>query len=485
MPAHVSGVLHAGPSPVWLPYPADVNALMPSLWGASVSKDDAGVLTVGGCSAPWLAREFGSPLYVLDVADLRARAEGFASSFGAAFAAVGGRARAFYAGKALLTTAIAGWMAEAGLGIDACSLGELLVARRAGVDPALVGLHGNNKSDAELALALDWGIGRIVIDSLPEIERLEAAAAARGVRAPVMVRTTVGVEAHTHDFIATAHEDQKFGLSLTTGQARAAADAVVAAEHLDLVGLHSHIGSQIFDAEGFEVAARRLVELRAQLQEAHGIEVPELDLGGGFGIRYTSQDTPGTFAQLAEGLAQALARACREAGTSLPLVSFEPGRALIGPAVFTLYTVGTVKRVETGAGVRTYVSVDGGMSDNIRTALYDADYSCSLASRDSRAEPAVVRVVGKHCESGDIVVRDEYLPADIGPGDLVAVPGTGAYCRPLASNYNLVPRPGIVAVEDGRARWILLPETHEAMLAADPGFAATAPETAEPPRSAR
>ncbi len=473
MPAHVSGVLHAGPSPVWLPYPTDVNELMPSLWARSVAKDDDGVLTIAGHSAVDLAAQFGTPVFVLDVDDMRARATAFRTAFADAFAQVGGQTRAFYAGKALLTTAIAGWLAECGLGIDTCSMGEMMVAKQAGVDPAVVGLHGNNKSDAELAFALDWGIGRIVVDSLAEIARIEQLAAERGVVAPVMVRVTVGVEAHTHDFIATAHEDQKFGLSLSTGQARLAADTVIASEHLELLGLHSHIGSQIFDPDGFDVAAARLMELRAQIESAHSIAIPEVDLGGGFGIRYTSQDTPRTFADMAAGMAKVVARACEETGASMPCISFEPGRAIIGPAICTLYTVGTVKEVETGSGVRTYVSVDGGMSDNIRTALYDADYSCSLASRASQADPVVVRVVGKHCESGDIVVRDEYLPADIAAGDLIAVPGTGAYCRPLASNYNLLPRPGIVAVTEDAAQWILRPESYDAMLAADPGFGAS------------
>lgn len=469
MPAHISGVLHAGPSPVWLPQPGDVNALMPSLWSSSVSKTGS-ELVIAGHSARDLAAVFGTPAYFLDVADLKARAVDFRDAFAHAFENIGGSARAFYAGKALLTTAIAAWVHECGLGVDTCSLGELMIAKQAGVPAADVGLHGNNKSDAELEFALDWGIGRIVIDSLDEIQRIEALAAQRGVRVPVMVRVTVGVEAHTHDFIATAHEDQKFGLSLTSGSARQAADAVIAAEHLDLIGLHSHIGSQIFEGEGFDVAARRLLGLRAELQAAHQIIIPEVDLGGGFGIQYTSQDTPQSFAQMAARLAASVQRACADTGTDLPAVSFEPGRSIVGPAVFTLYTAGTVKEVQTDAGVRTYVSVDGGMSDNIRTALYDADYSCTLASRESDAAPVVVRVVGKHCESGDIVVRDEYLPADITCGDLIAVPGTGAYCRPLASNYNALPRPGIVAVEGDEAKWILYPETYETMLATDPGF---------------
>ena len=471
MPAHIAGSLHAVPSPVWLPFPDDVNALMPSLWSANVTKGDDGVLRIAGHSVVDLAAAHGTPMYVLDVADFRARAAEFATVFSRAFECVGPGARGYYAGKAFLCTAAAGWIAEAGLGLDCCTLGELMVAQRAGFDPALVGLHGNNKSDEEIAYALDWGIGRIVIDSFDEIPRVAAAAAARGITAPVMLRITVGVEAHTHDFIATAHEDQKFGLSLQGGDAAAAAAQIIDAPELELLGLHSHIGSQIFDKAGFEVAAGRIIGLRAQLERAHGVSLPEVDLGGGFGIQYTSQDTPTPFAEIAEQLADVVAKACAEHGSAMPLVSFEPGRAIAGPAMFTLYRAGTVKPVDTGSGVRCYVSVDGGMSDNIRTALYDADYSCTLANRASAEPPVVVRVVGKHCESGDIVVRDEYLPADITAGDLIAVPGTGAYCRPLASNYNHVPRPGVLAVEGAEVRWAIRPESYQDMFATDPGFA--------------
>lgn len=470
MPAHPSGVLHAGPSPVWLPEPTDVNALMSSLWSKNTVKKD-GVVTVAGHSTVELAQKFGTPTFVFDVDDFRTRARDFAQSFSSEFAKYGMNARGYYAGKAFLCSAVAAWVTEEGMGLDTCSMGEMLTARSAGVDPSLVGLHGNNKSDAELELAVSWGIGRIVVDSLDEIPRIERIAQRHGVTAPVMVRITVGVEAHTHDFIATAHEDQKFGLSLSGGDALTACKQVLKSPHLDLIGLHSHIGSQIFDAEGFVLAASRVIRLRGTLQRDFGATIPEVDLGGGFGIRYTSQDTPVAFADMAKNLARAIVRACEDEECDLPDVSFEPGRAIVGPAAFTLYEVGTVKPVHTDSGVRTYVSVNGGMSDNARTALYDADYSCTLASRHSDGEPVVVRVVGKHCESGDIVVRDEYLPDDITAGDLIAVPGTGAYCKPLSSNYNLVPRPGVLAVEEGREPyWIVTPESYSDLFATDPGF---------------
>ena len=473
MPAHIAGTLHATPAPVWLPYPDDVNALLPSLWSDNVTKSDDGVLTIAGHSVTDLAESYGTPTLVMDVADFRSRAEAYLSTFSNAFSVEKGLAGAdvFYAGKAFLCTAVARWVHEAGLGLDTCSLGEMMIARAAGVPGDRVGLHGNNKSAAELEYALDYGVARIFVDSLDEVARLESIAAARGTVAPVMLRVTVGVEAHTHDFIATAHEDQKFGLSLADGTAARAARLVAESEHLRLDGLHSHIGSQIFDISGFQVATARVLAFRAEIMGEHGIDLPDVDLGGGFGIRYTSQDTPIPVAEMAAELAAVVAKECRGLGTSVPRISIEPGRAIVSPAVFTLYEVGTVKQVSTDSGTRTYVAVDGGMSDNIRTALYDADYSCTLANRNSNAEPAIVRVVGKHCESGDIIVRDEYMGADVTAGDLVAVPTTGAYCRSLANNYNHLPRPGVLAVEADRVEWIVTPEDHTQMFATDPGMA--------------
>ncbi len=479
MPAHIAGTLHATPAPVWLPYPDDVNALLPSLWSDNVTKTDDGVLTIAGRSVTELAAEYGTPTLIMDAADFRSRAQAYASTFANAFSAEKGLAGAdvYYAGKAFLCTAVARWVHEAGLGLDTCSLGEMMVARTAGVPGDRVGLHGNNKSVAELEYALDYGVGRIFVDSLDEIDRLDTIAGARGVLAPVMLRVTVGVEAHTHDFIATAHEDQKFGLSLADGTAARAAQKVADSAHLRLDGLHSHIGSQIFDISGFQVAAARVLGFRAEVMAEHGIDLPEVDLGGGFGIRYTSQDTPIPVAEMATELAAVVAKECRGLGTNVPRISIEPGRAIVSPAVFTLYEVGTVKQVSTDSGIRTYVAVDGGMSDNIRTALYDADYSCTLANRASSAEPAIVRVVGKHCESGDIIVRDEYMGADVTAGDLVAVPSTGAYCRPLASNYNHIPRPGVLAVDADRVEWIVLPEDHSQMFSTDPGMADGGPSS--------
>jgi diaminopimelate decarboxylase len=470
MRAHEAGALHAeaghrGPS--WLREPADVNALVPSLWARNLERGPDGVLAVGGLPVDEIAREFGTPAYVLDEDDFRARARAFRDAFRAAFDPHGG-ADVYYAGKAFLSVASARWIAEEGLGLDVCTGGELAVALRAGFPADRIGMHGNNKSESELARALDAGVGRIVVDSPIEIARLARLAADRDMRARVLVRITVGVEAHTHEYIATAHEDQKFGFSLTGGEAAGAAVAVLAEPSLELVGLHSHIGSQIFDTSAFEVAARRTLGLHASLRAEHGAELPELNLGGGYGIAYTTQDDPMPPAELAASMAEIVEHECRAFGVPVPRVSVEPGRAIAGPAGFTLYQVGTVKEVELDAGAsRTYVAVDGGMSDNVRTALYDADFSCTLASRRSEAPPVLARVVGKHCESGDIVVKDEFLPGDVGPGDLIAVPGTGAYCRSLASTYNHVPRPPVLAVADGKARVIVRRETEDDLLRLD------------------
>jgi diaminopimelate decarboxylase len=456
--AHAEGALRG---PAWLRPPADPNELVRHLWSTTARKVD-GTLEVGGVPLTALVAEHGSPAYVLDEADFRARARAFRDAFATY--------DVFYAGKAFLSTTTARWVAEEGLSLDVCSGGELTVAERAGFDMARIGFHGNNKSPAELRRAVGLGVGRIIVDSFSEIERLAAIVAETGATARVMIRVTAGVEAHTHEYIATAHEDQKFGFSITSGDAFDAVRRVEAAPGLELLGLHSHIGSQIFDSSGFEVAARRVLALQARVSEELGLSLPEMDLGGGFGIAYTTQDDPSDPAQLATEMSKIVEHECKALGIPEPRLSIEPGRAIVGPAMCTVYEVGTVKLVALDGGAsRTYVSVDGGMSDNIRTALYDADYSCTLASRASEAPPVLTRVVGKHCEAGDIVVKDEFLPSDVAPGDLVAVPGTGAYCRSMASNYNHVLRPPVVAVRDGATRVVVRRETEDDLLATDVG----------------
>jgi diaminopimelate decarboxylase len=358
------------------------------------------------------------------------------------------------------------WLHEEGLNLDVCSGGELSTALSAGMPADRIAFHGNNKSETEIRTAIEVGVGRIVLDSFQEIVRVAHIAQSLGKRQRVQIRVTVGVEAHTHEFIATAHEDQKFGIALADGQAAEAVRRALALDGLELVGIHSHIGSQIFDMAGFEVAARRVVSLLAAVRDEHGVELPEIDLGGGLGIAYTSEDDPREPHEIAKALGEIVTRECEAAKLRTPRISVEPGRAIVGPTAFTLYEVGTIKPLD---GLRTYVSVDGGMSDNIRTALYDAEYSVALVSRTSDAEPMLVRVVGKHCESGDIVVKDAFLPSDLAPGDLIAVPATGAYCRSMASNYNHALRPPVVAVNDGEARVILRRETEEDLLRLDVG----------------
>ncbi|MFD0145381.1 MULTISPECIES: diaminopimelate decarboxylase [unclassified Streptomyces] len=459
--AHPAGPRHADvlPEGHYTAPPADLNLLDPKVWARTVRRNDEGQVTVAGLTVDELREEFGTPAYILDEDDFRVRCRAWADAFGT-------DADVFYAGKAFLSRAVVRWLKEEGLNLDVCSAGELSTALSAGMPPERIAYHGNNKSEAEIRRAVEVGVGRIVLDSFQEIVRVAHIADSIGKRQRVQIRVTVGVEAHTHEFIATAHEDQKFGIALAGGQAAEAVRRVLKLDGLELIGIHSHIGSQIFDMAGFEVSARRVVQLLAEVRDEHGVELPEIDLGGGLGIAYTSDDDPREPHHIAKALHEIVTRECAAAGLATPRISVEPGRAIVGPTAFTLYEVGTVKPLD---GLRTYVSVDGGMSDNIRTALYDAEYSVALVSRTSDAEPMLTRVVGKHCESGDIVVRDAFLPADIAPGDLVAVPATGAYCRSMASNYNHALRPPVVAVRDGEARVIVRRETEEDLLRLDVG----------------
>ncbi len=461
-PRHGDVVTHPGlpPQPT-----GDSADLAPAVWPRTAMRGPEGSLIIGGCDVRALAQQHGTPLFILDESDFRARAAAFRTSYAAGEAP----ATVYYAAKAFLATRIAQWVEAEGLGLDVASGGELAVALAAGFPPGRMILHGNNKSVEEIDRALSAGVGLIVIDSLIEIERVAEVAARLGVVADVLVRVTVGVEAHTHEFIATAHEDQKFGLSLSNGEAAIAVRRITEQPSLHFAGLHSHIGSQIFDASGFEIAASRIVDLAADLA-AEGIVIERLDLGGGMGIAYTSNDDPLDVADMAAAIDRIVVKSCERAGIPVPQMAFEPGRAIVGPAGVTLYEVGTVKPVQLDHDlVRTFVSVDGGMSDNIRTALYDADYTVVLASRESTAEPMLSRVVGKHCESGDVVVRDAWLPADLAPGDLIAVAGTGAYCRSMASQYNYLPRPAVMAVRDGSASTVLRRETEADLLSLDPG----------------
>jgi diaminopimelate decarboxylase len=435
------------------------------MWSASVSFTN-GELDIDGLSARSLANEFGTPTFFIDENHFRARAQLWADALEVAFGNSAGTV--YYAAKAFICTDIARWIKEIGIGIDVCTGGELAVALAGGIDPKKIELHGNNKSVAEINRAVEVGVRIIVIDSLFEIERVSAAAKTNGVRQSVLIRLTPGVQAHTHQSISTAHEDVKFGFSIASGAAWDAISAVMSHPELELRGFHCHVGSQIFGTDSFELAATRIIALMARFKDHYGTELPELDLGGGYAIAYLPDDITVEPADVLPALSAVVKRECSAAGLALPLISIEPGRNIVGPTTFTLYEVGTVKDVtlEDG-GIRKYISVDGGMSDNMRTSLYDAKYFAVLADRTSQAPLAQSRVVGKHCETGDIVIRDINLPSDIAPGDLLATPATGAYGRSMASNYNHVPRPPVVAIKDGKARVIVRRENEADLLALD------------------
>jgi diaminopimelate decarboxylase len=462
--AHPAGPRHADVLPADHPPapPADANVIDPAIWPRAAHRA-AGALVIGGLDVRDLAARFGTPLFACDEDDFRSRCRSFHQAFG-------GDAAVFYAAKAFCCRAVLRWVVEEGLGVDVCTGGELEVALQADVPPEMITLHGSNKLPAELDRAVAAGIGHIVVDSLWEIARLadiiQRAGPELARRPRILVRVSTGVEAAAHEFLATAHDDQKFGFSLSSGAADEAVRHVLACPGLELAGLHSHIGSQIYDTAGFEVAAQRVLGLAVRIRDEHGIQLAELNLGGGFGIAYLAGDDPADVALIAQSLSDIVGSQCRAAGLARPRLTVEPGRAIAGPGTVTLYEVGTVKDVD---GLRTYVSVDGGMSDNIRTALYDAEYTCVLASRESAAALTLCRIVGRHCESGDIVVRDCYLPQDVAPGDLIAVAATGAYCRSMANNYNHVGRPAVVAVRDGAARVLLRRESIDDLLLLDVG----------------
>ena len=434
------------------------------MWSSHVK--NGAELTISSISATALAKEFGTPAFIIDESDFRDRAVAWNTALNNAFGSNAGTV--YYAAKAFICVEVARWIKDIGIGIDVCTGGELAVALKGGIDPAKIEVHGNNKSVAEIEKAVVAGVGTIVIDSLYEIERVSAAATKHGVVQKVLLRLTPGIEAHTHESIATAHEDVKFGFSIASGAAWNAIAQVHKHPSLELCGFHAHIGSQIFENDSFEISAQRLIELLAKYRDEYSIELPELDLGGGYGIAYLPGENSLDPASTMKALAEVVNAQCTAHKLSIPRISIEPGRAIVGPTMFTLYEVGTVKDVtlENGA-IRRYISVDGGMSDNLRPALYDAQYFAALANRTSTAKKVSSRIVGKHCETGDIVIREIDLESDIVPGDLLATPATGAYGRSMATNYNHVPRPPVIAVKDGKARVILRRETEADLLGLD------------------
>lgn len=435
------------------------------MWSKNVSFE-SGVLHLSGIPAAKLAQEFGTPAFFLDEEAFKARAVAWNNGLRNEFGDHAGNI--FYAAKSFISTAVAQWIEEIGIGIDVCTGGELAVALAGGINPARIEVHGNNKSVAEIDRAVAVGVKTIVIDSLFEIERVAATAKKYGVRQAVMIRLIPGVQAQTHEKISTAHEDVKFGFSIASGAAWQAVQKVQAHPELELLGVHCHIGSQIFGSDAHEIATDRLMEFMAKYRDEYKVELPELDLGGGFGIAYVAGDVTVEPSDVLPAIRKAVDTACEKYSLQTPLISLEPGRNIVGPTMFTLYEVGTVKDVVVSAGItRKYVSVDGGMSDNLRPTLYDAEYSAVIAQRVSSAPLTLSRLVGKHCETGDIIINEIQLPADIAPGDLIATPATGAYGRSMASNYNHVPRPPVVAVKDGKARVIVRRENEEDLLALD------------------
>ena len=452
---------------------AAMNEISDHIWPKSANRNNDGALVISGLDVRDISQKFPTPLFVLDETDLINRVQKYMKSFSKAShgSKLTKETKIFYASKAFTSSLFIKLIVNEGMGIDVATEGELRVALAGGCKPENIVFHGNNKSVDELAFAIDKKVGLFAVDSFFEIARLAQLAIDKNVKPNVLVRVTAGIEAHTHEFVATAHEDQKFGFSLAAGDADEAVRRIVKDENLHLVGLHSHIGSQIFDNKGFEIAATRLAELALRIAKEHNVQIEMLNLGGGMGIAYTDSDAPLAIEQMSSELVDIVYKLFTTNGLAMPQLAFEPGRAIVGPSMITLYTVGTTKKIELENGEkRTYVAVDGGMSDNIRTALYGAQYSVTLASRLSKAEPMLSRIVGKHCESGDIIVRDCYLPEDLVPGDLVAVAATGAYNRSMSSQYNLVTRPGVVSVNNKKINELLRKETYEDVFITDPGL---------------
>ena len=418
----------------------------------SAQRSSDGHLVIGGCDTTEIATRFGTPVLVFDRATLEARAHSFADALDPAHVC--------YAAKAFCSVAVCELLADLGLSLDVCTGGELETALAAGFPPERIFMHGNNKSEAELQRARDEKVGRIVIDSFEEIERIAAA----GVATKLLIRVTPGVEAHTHEFVQTGQEDSKFGFSLHDGIALEAIKRAAQLPGCELVGLHAHIGSQIFELAAFELAARRLAALAAEAKREHGFETRQLDIGGGLGIAHTRDELTPDPSEAVTRIQKHVTEAFEAESLPIPERYVEPGRALVGSSMVTIYSIGTVKRIP---GVRTYVSVDGGMSDNIRPALYGARYEAFLANRMDAPEGPRVAVCGKHCESGDILIKEVHLPDDVAPGDLLCIPATGAYTYSMANNYNRVPRPPVVMVDKGDATVIVERETDADLLRLD------------------
>jgi diaminopimelate decarboxylase len=416
----------------------------------------AGHLEIGGCDVVDLARDFGTPLFIYDEQTLRDQCRAYRATFGK----LTDLYEIVYASKAFSCRAMAELVAQEDLSLDVATGGELAAARAAGFPPQRIYFHGNNKSVAEIEFGLDCGIGHFVVDSFEEIDRLEAAATERGVRQEVLVRVTPGVRPRTHDFVQTGQQDSKFGFGLSDGLAAEAVKRLRGAQHLSLVGIHAHIGSQIFELDSYRREVEVLFIALDEWRRDFGFECCIFNIGGGLGIRYTEADMPSSIAEFAQVGVTAVREGAERHGMIVPKLFVEPGRSIAGKAAVTAYTVGTVKVIP---GVRTYVAVDGGMSDNLRPMLYDSRYEAMLANKAEAPATDVVTIAGKHCESGDVLVRDVHI-APPQPGDILVTPATGAYGYAMANNYNAQPRPAVVLVAGGRARVIIERETWDDVL---------------------
>ena len=429
-----------------------------NVFPSSTEVAPSGHIKIGGVDLADLAAEFGTPLYLYDEASLRGQCREYIEEFRSRYPDV----KVAYASKAFLNLALVRIFAEEGLGLDVVSGGELAMAVKGGMPPERIYFHGNNKSPQELAYAVEQGCGVVVVDNFYEMETLDEIAGGRGVRQDILLRISPGVDPHTHHHTTTGTLDSKFGFPLETGQAAEALGKALGSGHLNLLGLHFHLGSPIFETEPYAEAIKRALEFAAG-QRAAGLDLQELNVGGGFAIRHTRDDEPPTVARYADVIVSTLNAECQRLGLTPPLLTIEPGRSVVGRAGVALYSVGATKDIP---GVRKYVSVDGGMGDNIRPALYGAHYEAVAATRANDPPTESITLAGKFCESGDVLVRDFPLPA-LRAGDLIAIPAAGGYAPSMASNYNLAPRPAIVMVNDGQARLIRRRESYDDLMSLD------------------
>ena len=416
--------------------------------------NEKGHLTIGGADSVELAKEFGTPAYIIDENVVRARCREY---LGAAAKSFGADALPLYASKALCFTEMYRIAKEEGMGIDCVSSGELYTAKRAGFPAERIYFHGNNKTDFDISFAMDMGVGRIVVDNLDELAAVSAEASKRGITQGILLRITPGIDPHTHRAVVTGNVDSKFGSAIATGQALEIVEAAIKAKSIDLVGLHCHIGSQIFDIEPFSDAADIMVRFIAEIKEKLGFEVRELNLGGGLGVAYTEDDAQISYADSIEKIGAIVRTFCAEHSIKMPRVILEPGRSLVAAAGATLYTVGSVKEI---TGFRNYISVDGGMPDNPRYALYQSQYTALIANRASAPRDYVATLAGRCCESGDLLGENMKIQK-AERGDILAVLVTGAYNYSMASNYNRIPRPPVILVRDGKARVAVKRESFE------------------------